>query len=119
MGVAMKLEPINRRQFLLTWIFQPQPGTVQQVEVIEVFSAGQGPSAFLVHHVNESVRVRFAEWLHRADGAQISFQLPNGPKIDGRIFRVRMCFGRGLVLTRGPVAVRPKDRVTFYREGAG
>jgi hypothetical protein len=32
---------------------------------------------------------------------------------DGRIFRVKMCFGRGLMLTRTPVAVHPKDVVNI------
>ena len=33
-------------------------------------------------------------------------------RYSGRICRVKMCFGRGLILTRAPVAIRPKDILT-------
>ena len=35
----------------------------------------------------------------------------SGITVNGQIFRVKMCFGRGLVLTRAPVAIHPKDVV--------
>lgn len=99
---------MNRRQFLLAWIFQNRSASVE-VEVLEVFSAFDGPSAFLVHHASEAARSAFAEWLRSNNGAHITCQSHNGLKIDGSIFRVRMCFGRGLILTRAPVSLRPKD----------
>ena len=73
-----------------------------------------GPSAFLVHHASEAARTTFGEWLRAHDGARIACRLRNGITVEGRIFRVRMCFGRGLILARAPVAVGPKDVVIIY-----
>jgi hypothetical protein len=99
---------INRREFFLGWLVQNRPARVE-VEVIEVFSASEGPSALLVHHVTEAGRNGFGEWLRANDGVRIICGLPNGMTLSGRIFRARMCFGRGLIITARPVAIRPKD----------
>ena len=107
MGVVM-----NRRQFFLTWIVQGR-STSLEVEVIEVFSASDGPSGLLVHHASEAARTAFGEWLRAHDGARIACRFRSGTTIDGRIFRVRMCFGRGLILTRTSVAIHPKDVLTI------
>ncbi|PYS54498.1 MAG: hypothetical protein DMG13_07910 [Acidobacteria bacterium] len=105
-------QEMNRREFFLTWIFQNR-STSTEVEVMEVFAASDGPSAFLVHHASEAARTAFGEWLRANDGARIVCRLHNGTTLDGVIFRVKMCFGRGLVLTRAAVAVRPKDIVSI------
>jgi len=99
---------MNRREFLLGGIAPKQPAALQ-VEVMEVFSSSDGPAAFLVHHATESARNAFGEWLRANDGGRIACRLRSGTTIAGRIFRVKMCFGRGLILTRAPVAIRPKD----------
>jgi hypothetical protein len=103
---------ITRREFFLGWIAQERPVGIE-VEVIEVFSASEGPSAVLIHHASEAGRNRFAEWLRANDGERIIFRLRNGTTVDGRIFRVKMCFGRGLILTSTPVATRAKDRASI------
>src|SRR5437763_1068767 len=103
---------MNRREFFSTWIFQNRSASVE-VEVMEVFSSSEGPSALLVHHGSEAARNTFAEWLHSKHGTNVVCQSRNGLKIDGRIFRVRMCFGRGLILMRVPVALHPKDVLTI------
>lgn len=99
---------MTRREFVLRWIFQNRAASIE-AEVIEVFSRSDGPSAFLVHHASESGRNAFGEWLRAHDGARVSCRLQDGSTVDARIFRVRMCFGRGLILTRAPVAIRAKD----------
>jgi hypothetical protein len=99
---------MNRREFFLTWIFQDRPASME-VEVMEVFSASDGPSAFLVHHASESLRSAFGEWLRVHDGARIMCRFRNRTSIGGRIFRVRMCFGRGLIVTPTFATIRPKD----------
>src|SRR5881296_1717960 len=98
---------MNRREFFLTWIVQSQSTSIE-VEVIEVFPASDGPSVFLVHHASEAVRTVFGEWLRGHDGARITCRLRNGTAVDGRIFRLKMCFGRGLILTRAAIAIRAK-----------
>ena len=102
---------MNRRQFLLAWMFQNR--SAFEVAVMEVFSASDGPCAFLVRHASESTRNVFGEWLRAKDGARVICRLHSGTTVDGRIFRVKMCFGRGLILTRAPVAIRPKDVVSI------
>lgn len=101
---------ISRRQFLLGWTVPQRSGSVE-VEVMEVFVGPDAPSAFLIHHANEPARNTFGDWLRAHDGANIVCHLPDGTAADGHIFRVKMCFGRGLVLTRAPIAIRAKDRV--------
>jgi hypothetical protein len=103
---------INRREFFLGWFVQNRPAPVE-VEVMEVFSASYGPSAFLVHHASESARNAFGEWLRAHNGFPITCRSRTGTAFDGRIFRVRMCFGRGLILTHAPITIHVKDRVSI------
>ena len=103
MGIMM-----NRRLFLLGWLFQIRTARLQ-VEVMEVFLSPDGPSALLIHHANEETRDAFSRWLRSNNGSRISFRLPNGSQFDSRIFRMNLCFGRGLVLTRSTIATKPKD----------
>ena|SRR5579862_3499197 len=99
---------MNRREFFLTWIVQSSSAAVE-VEVMEVFPTSDGRSAFLVHHASESARNGFADWLRSRNGTHVVCESRNGLRIDGKIFRVKMCFGRGLILTRTPFSLRPKD----------
>jgi hypothetical protein len=102
----------NRREFFLGWLVQ-NLATGIEVEVMEVFTPSGGPAAFLVHHASESARNAFGEWLRTHDGVPITCRSRAGIAFDGWIFRVRMCFGRGLILTRAPVALRAKDRLSI------
>ena len=103
---------MNRREFFFVLLFQNRSAPLE-VAVMEVFSASDGPAAFLVHHADESARNTFGQWLRAHDGARVTCRLNNGTAADGRIFRLKMCFGRGLILTRVPVAIRAKDRVSI------
>ena len=76
---------------------------------MEVFAAANGPAALLVHHADEATRETFAQWLRTHSGAQVVCTLPDGKSVSGGIFRVSMCFGRGLILLRETAAVRAKD----------
>ena len=116
-GNVPKLKHVCLSKFIwdttLAWMFQNRSPSVE-VEVMEAFATSDGPSAFLVHHASEAARTTFGEWLRAHDGARIACRLRNGITVEGRIFRVRMCFGRGLILARAPVAVGPKDVVIIY-----
>jgi hypothetical protein len=106
----------NRRIFMSLLLAAPKQATVatrQQgaidVEVMEVFSS-RGPSALLVHHADEPTREAFANWLRRNSGAEILLQSRDRTPIEARIFRVSLCFGRGLILLRTPLAgIQAKD----------
>lgn len=104
---------ISRREFLLWWTLQSRSNSVE-VSVLEVFGGSDGPAAFLVHHANEAARNAFGEWLRAHDGALIHCRLPDGTTADGHIFRVKMCFGRGLILTAAPIALRARDRMSIH-----
>jgi hypothetical protein len=76
---------------------------------MEAFQDPSGPSALLVHHATASGRSDFGSWLRSHSGASIICTLPDGRRVAGRIFRLNGCFGRGLILTRDIIDVRPKD----------
>jgi hypothetical protein len=103
---------MKRREFLvgvtLASTAAPQSGI--QVEVMEAFSSGSGPSALLVHHADEATREAFSNWMRNNSGRRVAFGLRNGAEVVGRIFRVRLCFGRGLILLNAPaVGIRAND----------
>jgi hypothetical protein len=103
---------MKRREFLvgiLASFTAPLQGGIE-VEVMEVFSSSSGPSALLVHHADERSRESFAAWLRRNSVKEILFQSPDKTLIEARIFRISLCFGRGLILLRTPkTGGRAKD----------
>jgi hypothetical protein len=103
---------ITRREFkfsgTLGGLAQQQSDTLR-VEIIEVFIPTGGPSALLVHHADEATREAFANWLRTHSGSAVVCTLPDNTRIVARIFRMGLCFGRGLILLREPVPVRAKD----------
>lgn len=106
---------MNRRLFLLGGLFQARITrriTNLQIEVMEVFLSSDGPCALLVHHATEATRDEFSRWVRANSGSRVAFRLPNGTQLEGRVFRVSLCFGRGLILTRTPVTTKAKDRLT-------
>ena len=105
---------INRRIFLFSWIFQARAALPLQVEVMEVFLASDGPCAMLVHHANDATRDDFSKWIRANSGAKILCKQMNGTRLDCRMFRVSLCSGRGLIVTRTPVVVRPKEVLTIF-----
>jgi hypothetical protein len=109
---------MERREFLAAGILAAITAPVQssiEVEVMEVFSSLSGPSALLVHHIDEPTREAFATWLRRNSGKEIVFQSRGKTPIDGRVFRVSLCFGRGLILSKTPQSgVRAKDRLSVH-----
>ena len=89
-----------------------------RIEVIEVFSSLTGPSALLVHHADEATREVFADWLRQNSGREIVLHSGDNTSRDARIFRTRLCFGRGLILLNTPASgVQAKDllRVNLRR----
>jgi hypothetical protein len=99
---------MTRREFFLSWLIQDRTASIE-VEVIEVFATSHGVAALLVHHVSERTRIAFGKWLRANDGGRIAGRLRNGTVVNGEIFRVRMCFGRGLIITQASVPILAKD----------
>ena len=102
---------MKRREFLisLTAASAARQDPIE-VEVMEVFSSSTGPSALLVHHADERTRETFSNWMRNNAGGAIVCRVGNRTPLEGRIFRVNLCFGRGLILLRDPAAgIRAKD----------
>ncbi|HEV8129777.1 MAG TPA: hypothetical protein VGQ81_00880 [Acidobacteriota bacterium] len=110
---------MKRRQFLLGTIlsrglFSETRGF--DVEIMEVFAVSGGGSALLVHHGDTASRAEFARWLHVHNRSEVRCQLPHGRTVRGQIFRLKMCFGRGLLLTGERVDVQPKGKIRIEIE---
>jgi hypothetical protein len=101
----------SRREFFLVWMSQRKPAQAITVEVLEIFRDQMGPSALLVHHASMESRQDFSKWLHEFDGASIRLRTSAGASAGGRIFRAKMCFGRGLVLMPAAVSVSVKEKI--------
>jgi hypothetical protein len=104
---------IRRREFLIGGALGSAlaaPQETLEVEVMEVFSSSTGPSALLVHHADEATRETFANWLRNNSGKQITCELRSKTSFAARIFRISLCFGRGLILVSAPaVGIAAKD----------
>jgi hypothetical protein len=94
---------LSRRTFLSLLLWQPAQTTSIPVKVLETFSRGQAPLAILVHHADEATRDTFARWLQTHPRSEIRVRNSSGDETDATIFRVRMCFGRGLILFNRPL----------------
>jgi hypothetical protein len=104
---------MKRREFLIGGALGSAlagPQKTLEVEVMEVFSSPTGPSALLVHHADEATRETYATWLRSNSGKQITCELRSKTSFAARIFRIRLCFGRGLILLSSPsVGIAAKD----------
>ena len=108
---------MKRRQFLVCGVLAPMviaQRNAVEVEVMEVFVSSNGPSALLVHHGDVETRETFASWLRENSGKQIVCTFRPKAESVARIFRISLCFGRGLILfSTPPAAVRARERITI------
>jgi len=107
---------INRRKFLSLLIAQRLQPSLPHLLVIEAFSGNGGCIAVLVHHPDSASRDLCALWLRSRVNAAIRVRLAGGEEMSATVFRVRMCFGRGLVIFDKPVPIREGDMLTIIRE---
>jgi hypothetical protein len=104
---------INRRQLLFLLLVRPPQSTDLQVSVLEVFAFDDTTRAILVNHASESSRNRFAQWLQANPKAKLRIRKTTGEETDATVFRVRMCFGRGLILPSQPITIREGEVLTL------
>jgi hypothetical protein len=104
---------LNRRAFFLLISPRPMETVSIPVAVLETFTRDQTPSAILVHHSENANRDKFADWLRTNPKAYVRVRDRSGTEADGVIFRVRMCFGRGLIVLDGRLQVREGDVLTL------
>jgi len=95
---------ISRRLFFPALLFpRPTRATSLEVEVLETFDLDGRSVAILAHHADEASRQNFATWLQDNPKFTARVRTLAGIETQASVFRVRMCFGRALILPRGPV----------------
>jgi hypothetical protein len=104
---------INRRLFFSLLLLRPRQSISLRVGVLETFTMNEKVSAVLVNHADPSERDRFARWLQAHPKSAVRIRNMVGQETAAKIFRVRMCFGRGLILLNQPIAVREGEVLTI------
>jgi hypothetical protein len=67
----------------------------------------------IIHHKNAADRQRFSQVLRTESGTDVRFTGEDGRSHDGVLRRMRMCFGRGLLVFVGPVDLREGEVLTL------
>ncbi len=92
----------------------------------EILDAGRVKEAYtqrwgnihymIIHHTHSEDRAELSGPLRVFSGEEVSFSI-NGKMYRALLFRLPQCFGRGLLLYKGPVSLKKKDiiRVEFER----
>jgi hypothetical protein len=105
---------VSRRVFFSALLIAgPRRATSIETEVLETFDVGGKAVAILVHHADAASRQNFATWLQSNPRATARIRTNSGFETQASVFRVRMCFGRALILPREPVQVRRGEALTF------
>ena len=106
---------MNRRVFLLLLFAQRAQSNTGSLRmtVLETFTANLGSVAFLAHHAEAATRDQFAQWLRTHPNQMVRIRTDSGEEIPATIFRVRMCFGRALILLQRPARIREGEVMTL------
>jgi len=99
----------SSRQLLYLLLVRPPQFNSLQVSVLEVFAFDDKTRAILVNHGSPSSRNQFAQWLQAHPQFSIRIRSRTEPEAEATIFRVRMCFGRGLILLSKPITIREAE----------
>ena len=103
---------ITRREFLSLLLARPEQTTSFRVTVLETFDIARASTAVLVHHADSASRDEFAHWLQSHPRLAVRVRSKTGEEVPATIFRVRLCFGRGLILLEKPIQIRERDSLT-------
>jgi hypothetical protein len=106
---------ISRRVFISVFLFRPVQKNTLSAGVQEVFEDASGTLAALVHHAEPAAREAFGEWLRSHPQSLVHVRTGAGEEAAGKMFRVRMCFGRGLIIFEKPVQLRERDVLVINR----
>jgi len=104
---------ISRRVFFSSLLLARTQKPPLRVAVLEAFDMGPGTTAVLVRHAEPATRELFAQWLQTNPRSSIRIRDHAGSEFPGSIFRVRMCFGRGLIILQKPAPIRERDVLTL------
>ncbi len=103
----------SRRTFFSFLLVRPGQAGSLRVSVLETFGLREKVSAVLVNHAEPAERDRFARWLQTHPRSLIRIRSTTEPEAEAAIFRVRMCFGRGLIVFNKPLSIREGDILTI------
>ena len=106
---------LNRRAFCLFLIAPPKAPAPLQVSVLETFLVGNSARAVLVHHTDPATRDAFGDWMRSNSKSGARVRTQEGKEENAIIFRVRTCFGRGLILLDRPIQVQERDILTILK----
>ena len=104
---------ISRRLFFSLLLVPTRQTGSLRVSVLETFAMNEKVSAVLVNHASPAERDQFAQWLQTHPRSVVQIRNKAGEQTAAAIFRVRMCFGRGLLLLNQPIIVREGDVLTI------
>jgi len=107
---------LSRRSFFSALLFaRPTRAESLKVEVLETFDLDGRSVAILAHHSDPKSREQFAQWLQSNPKTTVQVRTNDGFVTPATVFRVRMCFGRGLILLSKPVQIRERDLLTIVQ----
>jgi len=105
---------MNRRIFLSSLLFsKPATVTSLQVAVLETFDLNGKSFGMLVHHADNASRQDFATWLQNNPKSTTRIRTRTGFQTQAVVFRVRMCFGRALIIPQEPLQTRRGELLTL------
>jgi hypothetical protein len=104
---------VTRRAFIATLLVSPRTAENVRVAVLEVFALKGSAMAALVRHAAPEERDSFAEWLRAHPRSAVNVQGKSGQESTATCFRVRMCFGRGLLLFDRQLSIKEGDTLTL------
>jgi hypothetical protein len=104
---------IGRRLFFSLLLVRPRQSASLRVGVLETFTMSEKVSAVLVNHADAAERDQFARWLQAHPRSAVKIRNKAGQETAATVFRVRMCFGRGLLLLNQPITVREGEVLTM------
>jgi hypothetical protein len=103
----------NRRIFMSLLLAPPKRTPPPQVAVLETFTINEKAVTVLVNHGREDARDAFAQWLQANPRSRIRIRNKAGEETGATAFRVRMCFGRGLIVLDKPIPIRERETLTI------
>ena len=77
---------------------------VYKCDILEL----NGIKWLLIHHLYKKDRPLLSKWLKNNSGKQVTFII-NKKKVDGVLFRLSNCFGRGLLIYKAEIKPRKHD----------
>ena len=103
---------ITRRIFLSLLLTAPKQ-VPRQAAVLETFTVNDNTVAVLANHGREDEREVFARWLQSKPTSRIRIRNKDGEQVNATCFRVRMCFGRALIIPDKPIQIRERESLTI------